>query len=105
MIFRIIVAIIVSVFPAAILFYIYSEITEKFINRCEYAANINLLVFVILYSLSLWMFLSDMNNKYPIKRIRSGQGCCSHNGGVCACSNNRTICCNGTRSMCDCVEY
>lgn len=31
------------------------------------------------------------------------QGCCSHHGGVCGCSNGRVICCDGTKSpSCKC---
>ena len=31
------------------------------------------------------------------------QGCCSHHGGVCGCSNGRTVCCDSTLSpTCGC---
>lgn len=31
------------------------------------------------------------------------QGCCSHHGGVCGCSNGRALCCDGTLSpSCGC---
>jgi hypothetical protein len=32
-----------------------------------------------------------------------GQGCCSWHGGVCGCSGNRVLCCDGTLSpSCSC---
>lgn len=34
---------------------------------------------------------------------KSGQGCCSHHGGVCGCSNGRSLCCDKTLSAtCKC---
>ena len=46
------------------------------------------------------MLLSDADStNITIAR----QGCCSHHGGVCGCSNGRTVCCDSTFSpSCGC---
>lgn len=77
------------------------------------------LILLLMFILSTFTYAEDTNtvndkamNEACKKALELGdkeaimkQGCCSWHGGVCGCSNGRTVCCDGTYSpSCTCKE-
>jgi len=68
------------------------------------------LLFILFSSLSLARDSHCLNGSSPIigapaEEVVAQRGCCSHHGGVCGCSDGRTVCCDSSFSpSCGCNQ-
>ena len=88
-------------------FAILGFIIQEFIKN-ESIKTIATIILFLFSLLTAYNIASDAFNLKPkvieYKRVgHTGQGCCSHHGGVCGCSGGNVKCCDGTSSdTCEC---